>query len=82
MAMAMCTLQAVVLHSASQAAHKLGLPEPSCVPVVFLQVTPAWGYDLTVALQQVSGLPVAGHPFLLIRLHLGSREEQYRQVAC
>jgi hypothetical protein len=41
------------------------------------QVTPAWGYDLTVALQQVSGLPAVGHPFLLIQMHLGSYEEHY-----
>lgn len=70
-----CILQAM------QHTH-LTLLSPAVVLLLLLQETPTWGYDLTVALQQVSGLPVAGHPFLLIRMHLGGREEQYRRVAC
>lgn len=45
-----------------------------------LQAAP-WGYDLRVQLQQVSGLPAAGHLYVLVRMHLGGHTEHYRWAA-
>lgn len=42
-----------------------------------LQVAP-WGYDLRVYVQQVSGLSVVGHPYVMVLMHLGGHDVQYR----
>jgi hypothetical protein len=37
-----------------------------------------WGYDLRVYVQQVSGLSVVGHPYIMVLMHLGGHDVQYR----
>jgi hypothetical protein len=43
----------------------------------WLQDAP-WGYDLRVYVQQVSGLSVVGHPYIMVLMHLGGHDVQYR----